>query len=106
MSNNDTFIQRSLISQLSNVLNAIDAIEIEVVTHGYGIDLLLNDTAFKKDILALHGQGVRFMACKNTLEEDKITEEDLLDVTEIIPTGLGHVITRQSEGWSYIKATF
>lgn len=106
LSNNDTFVQKSLIRQLNNVLKAIDEIEIEVVTHGYGIDLLLEDTAFQKDIVALHERGVRFLVCRNTLEQDKIAEENLLKFARIVPSGLAHIITRQSQGWSYIKASY
>jgi uncharacterized protein len=106
LSNNDTFVQKSLIRQLNNVLKSIDEIEIEVVTHGYGIDLLLRDTAFQKDIVALHERGVRFLVCRNTLDQDKISEENLLKFVTIVPSGLAHVITRQSQGWSYIKASY
>jgi intracellular sulfur oxidation DsrE/DsrF family protein len=106
LSNNDTFIQKSLIRQLNNVLKAIDEIEIEVVTHGYGIDLLLKDTAFENNIIALHEQGVRFLACKNTLDQQNLSEKDLVEFTTVVPSGLAHVIIRQGEGWSYIKASF
>src|SRR5687768_8390610 len=106
LSNNDTFVQKSLIRQLNNVLKAIEEINIEVVTHGYGIDLLLKNTTFENSIIALHDQGVTFVVCKNTLDQQKISEKALLEFAAVAPSGLAHVITRQSEGWSYIKASF
>ena len=106
LSNNDTFVHKSLIRQLNNVLKAFHNIHIEVVTHGYGVDLLLTNGAFQASIRELHEQGVAFMVCKNTLEQEDLCATRLLDFTEVVPSGIAHVIVRQSEGWSYIKASF
>ena len=106
LSNNDPFVQKSLIRQLNSVLKALDVIKIEVVTHSYGIDLLLKDTVFQNNLEGLHDRGVTFMVCQNTLEQEKLCRDGLLDFTEVIPSGVAHVIARQSEGWSYIKASF
>ena len=72
LSNNDTFVQKSLIRQLSNLLAAMDDISVEVVTHSYGIDLLLEDSPFKNNIKILGNQGVDFLICGNTINHDKL----------------------------------
>lgn len=106
LSNNDTFVQKSLIRQLSNLLAAMDDISVEVVTHSYGIDLLLEDSPFKNNIKSLGSQGVDFLICGNTINHDKLDRSAFLDVSRIVPAGIAHIIQRQSEGWSYIKAGF
>lgn len=106
LSSNDTFIQKSLIRQLASLLEAVAGIRIEVVAHSYGVDLLLEGSAFKKSIETLGRKGVYFLACKNTITREKMDKVALLPLTRIIPGGLAHIIQRQSEGWSYIKAGY
>ncbi|MEO5602605.1 MAG: DsrE family protein, partial [Cyclobacteriaceae bacterium] len=106
LSNNDPFIHKSLIGQLFSLLDALDGITIEVVTHGYGIDFLLKDSPFTTMIEALGEKGVVFMVCRNTLDEGKTEATDVMGLVKIIPAGVAHVVIRQSEGWSYIKAGF
>src|SRR5687767_10862222 len=104
LSNNDTFIHKSLIRQLSNLLTALQGVTVEVVAHSYGIDFLLKDSPFKDNIEVLAGQGVEFMVCQNTLKEGKTDPAEILPLAKIIPAGIAHVVVRQSEGWGYIKA--
>ena len=106
LSNNDTFIHKSLVRQLSNLLSALEGVTIEVVAHSYGIDFLLKDSPFRENIEALAGQCVKFMVCQNTLNEGKTDATEILPSAKIIPAGIAHVVIRQSEGWGYIKAGF
>ena len=106
LSDNDTFVQKSLIRQLSNLLEAMKDISVEVVTHGYGIDFLLEDSPFRNNIDALQCKGVDFLACENTLRQENLDRSALLKSTSIVPAGIAHIVQRQSEGWSYIKAGF
>jgi len=106
LSSNDTLVHRSVLKQLHHIKKAIKNVTIEVVTHGPGIELLSKQSPFKNTIEALNLQGVVFLVCQNTLNEKKVSPEELLPLIKIIPSGLVHVITRQSEGWSYIKAGF
>jgi intracellular sulfur oxidation DsrE/DsrF family protein len=106
LSTNDTFVQTSLIRQLNNLVTAMPGITIEVVTHGYGIDFLLADSPFRHSIESLANNGAAFIACQNTLTEAKMHAMDLIGNTKIVAAGIAHVITRQREGWPYIKAGF
>ena len=106
LSNNDTLVHKSLIRQLNNILNAFETVSIEVVVHGPGIDMMMRNAPYENNLHLLSGKGIRFLACQNTMNEKKIKVEDLNDVTKVIPAGIAHIIIRQSEGWSYIKAGF
>lgn len=106
LSNNDTFIQKSLIRQLTNLLDAMDDVSIEVVTHSYGIDLLLQNSPFRNNIEDLKEKGVDFIACENTLRHEQMDARQLLGEVTIVRAGIAHIIQRQAQGWSYIKAGF
>jgi uncharacterized protein len=74
------------------------------VSHGAGIELLFNDSPVKNKLHLLHEKGVTFLFCQNTLTDRKIKISKFLAFSKIVPSGVAHIIVRQSEGWSYIKA--
>ena len=106
LSSADTLVYKSLVKQLNNMQKAFNKITIEVVTHGPGIEFLSKKSTLQNSIRALNQQGIAFLVCQNTLTEKNVSPAELLDLVKIIPSGLAHLITRQSEGWSYIKAGF
>lgn len=106
LSTSDTLVHKSFIKQLNNLINAMDRVEIEVVTHGPGVEFLFKNSAHRNNIEKLRQRGVTFLVCQNTLNEKKIQSSEFLPLAKIIPAGIAHVIIRQSEGWSYIKVGF
>lgn len=106
LSNNDTFVQKSMLRQLTNLIEAMNGVRIEVVTHSHGIDLLLKDCPFRKQIEKLERNGVEFLICENTIRAEKLDLSELSRTAKPIPAGVAHIVRRQSEGWSYIKAGY
>jgi len=106
LSSNDEQVCKSLLKQIGNVTKELSEIKMEIVTHGPGIELLLLNTRFINLLEEKANRGVRFLVCRNTLIEKAITASEIISVAEIIPSGIAHLIVRQSEGWSYIKAGF
>lgn len=106
LSSNDTLVHRSLLKQLNNIQKAFNTVTIEVVAHGPGIELLSKQSPFKNTVAVLNQKGIAFLVCQNTLNEKNVSPGELVSLIKIIPSGLAHVITRQSEGWSYLKAGF
>lgn len=106
LSNNDTFVQKSLIRQLNDVIESMRGITIEVVAHGYGIDLLLDGSPFRGHLADLGKRGITFLVCEDSIRREKVDRSQLLNFATVIPAGLAHIIQRQSEGWCYIKAGY
>lgn len=93
---------------LTNVKNMLKAVngkaEIEVVCHGAGIALVVQDQSkHPEGVAALIKQGVRFVACENTLREKSISKEILLPNVGTVPSGAVEVIRKQQEGYGYFK---
>ncbi len=106
LSNNDTLVHKALVKQLNNLLNSMNHVKIEVVTHGPGIEFLMNTTRLTNNIEELHKKDVVFLVCNNTLIDKKLTSAVLLPIAKVVPAGIAHIIKRQAEGWSYIKVGF
>ena len=98
---------------LNNVRNHLDAdptVKIVVVTHGPGINFLLQDAKdsqgreFSGAVSDLSSKGVEFRVCNNTLTSRNINPDRLLMETKIVPSGVAEVARLQArEGFVYLK---
>lgn len=98
---------------LRNARNHLDQspkAKIVFVTHGAGIDFLIEGATDKNgnpyDIMVqeLSARKVEFRVCNNTLVARKIDKSKLLPETSIVPSGVAEVARLQiHEGYAYLK---
>lgn len=96
-----------LMGNVQNIQNAFGAnnIQIEVVTYGKGISLLLKtDTAYEERMKKAVDSGVVFAVCQNSMRLRKVTAEDLFPFASPVDAGVAELVRRQEAGWSYIRA--
>ncbi|MBK9318451.1 MAG: DsrE family protein [Bacteroidetes bacterium] len=104
----DTLAHKALISQLKNLKEVwADSVEIEVLIQGPALDMIIADkTTQQEGISKMKQKGVRFIACEFSMRQRKVTKEELLKDVESVNYGLVEIITKQEQGWSYLKAGF
>lgn len=107
---NDSAHAWQALNNIRNHLNASPKAKIVVVTHGGGIDFLLdgaqNKTGNPYDIPVqeLAGRGVQFRVCNNTLETRKLDKSKVLPEASIVASGVAEIARLQSqEGYVYLK---
>ncbi|XYJ12543.1 DsrE family protein [Telluria sp. B2] len=98
------------LGNIRNHLNASPNASIVVVTHGAGIDFLLEDAKDKNGnpydavVQELSNRKVQFRVCNNTLEGRKIDRKRVMPEASIVPSGVAELARLQSqEGYAYIK---
>jgi uncharacterized protein len=98
------------INNIRNHLAADPKAKIVVVTHGLGIDFLLQgavnqmDQPFAGAIGELAARGVEFRVCNNTLVSRKIDASKLAMETTVVPSGVSEVATLQAkQGYVYLR---
>ncbi|WP_460564201.1 DsrE family protein [Hydrogenophaga aquatica] len=98
------------IQNIRNHLAADPTAKIVVVTHGLGIDFLLEgatnqmEQPFAGAVSDLASKGVEFRVCNNTLVSRKISADKLLMETKIVPSGVAEVARLQAkEGFVYLR---
>lgn len=101
-------------AMLRNVTNHLNAVgdknaEIVVVTHGKGVDFLLEGWAdkegksYEEAVQGLVNRGVKFQICNNTLRGRKIEEDKVSMNAKIVPSGVATVAELQQQGYAYLK---
>lgn len=98
------------IGNIRNHLAADPTTKIVVVTHGLGIDFLLEgatnqlDQPFAGAVADLANRGVEFRVCNNTLKARNIDADRLLPEAKIVPSGVAEVAKLQArEGYVYLR---
>ena len=98
------------IGNIRNHLNADPKAKIVVVTHGPGIDFLLDGAEnmagnkFAGSIGELASRGVEFRVCNNTLNSRKIPKEQVVMEAKVVPSGVAEVANLQAtEKYVYLK---
>lgn len=101
----------AVLGNIQNHINAVgkDNIDLKVVMHGNGLDLLKianTNLDMQSKVANLKTQNVAFQVCGNTLKSKKINyKNDLFDVSEkdIVPSGVAELAKLQQQGYVYIK---
>ncbi len=108
---NDAEVAGAALRNIQNHINAVGEknVEIVVVTHGKGIDFLLDGwkdskgKSYEGAVQNLANQGVKFDVCNNTLNGRKIDRSRVNLNATIVPSGVATVAELQLQGYVYIK---
>ncbi len=106
---NDASVARVAMRNIENHLNASPGVKIVVVTHGKGIDFLLNDAkdekgAFAPQVAGLKERGVIFDVCRNTLKGRNLSDDAVIMEAQVVPSGVAEIGKLQAkEGYVYLK---
>lgn len=97
---------------LRNVRNHLDidpTAKITVVSHGNGVDFLMegakdkNGSLYAGPISALKSRGVTFEVCEITLKNRSLKSEQFLHEADFTPSGVVRIAKLQHQGYAYIR---
>ena len=77
--------------------------EIEIVAYGPGIGMLKAEATVANRVLDAMAAGVKVVACENTMTNQKIKREDMIDKIGYVKAGVVELMQKQREGWAYIR---
>ena len=107
---NDASVARVAMRNVQNHINAAPDAKIVVVTHGKGIDFLLNGAkddkgeSYEAQVAGLKEKGVQFRVCRNTLKGRKLGDDAVIMDAQVVPSGVAELGKLQAkEGYVYIK---
>jgi intracellular sulfur oxidation DsrE/DsrF family protein len=94
------------IGNINNLIKGLapEEVEIEVVAYSQGLGLVKNGSSMAKEVAELQEKHVKFVACQNAMRMQHVEAKDLLPGVGMVPAGIVEVVTKQEQGWTYIKA--
>jgi intracellular sulfur oxidation DsrE/DsrF family protein len=101
----DSTSHKVLMKQFGNILSVAPDTKIEVVSHGPGIEMMMQDKSIViNKIKEFKEKGVVFNVCEFSLKERKVDKAKLIEQATYVPAGIIEIVEKQEQGWSYIKA--
>ena len=106
LTSKDSLNQAAVMRWINEISAAEPNAQIEVVMYGQGISMVTKGRSyFEEAVLKFTGnKSIAFKACAVALKNQNIDKSQLLPGIEIVPDGIYEIISKQREGWGYIKA--
>ena len=80
-----------------------DKVQIEIVAYGPGLAMLKADSKVAGGLAAALDDSVGLIACENTMQNNKVTRDEMYGGIAFVQAGVTHIMKRQQEGWAYIR---
>ncbi len=106
LSSADTTVQAAVFRQINNARVELPDLDIEVVFHGQAVYVMMKDsTQFADRIKIAKDKGVTLAVCNNSLRRLKIDPSQVSPSAIVVPSAVAELIKKQTDGWSYLKAS-
>jgi intracellular sulfur oxidation DsrE/DsrF family protein len=93
---------------LNNTKNALADLgagtQLEIVVFGPGIGMVRAGSEVAARVGEAVAAGVKVMVCQNTMRALKLEPKDIHPQAGYVPSGVGELIRKQTEGWAYIRS--
>lgn len=105
MSSKDTVNQQAIVREIGLITGASPEAKLEVVIYGQGLDLAVNGRSGQQPAVEklIKENKASFKVCAMTLARNNIDKSQLVPGVEVVPDGIYEIISKQQEGWGYIK---
>ena len=105
MSTRDSVSQQAIIRELELIRKENPAARLEVVIYGQAMSFAVKDQSRHAEAIRqlATDKNISFKVCAFTMKRFNVDESKLVSGIEIVPDGIYELISKQREGWGYIK---
>lgn len=105
MTSKDSVNQQALVRQISLINKGNADAKLEVVIYGQGLDIAVKGKTSQEPAITqlLAGKNISFKVCEMTMKRHNVDKAQLIPGVEVVPDGIYEIISKQKEGWGYIK---
>lgn len=105
LTSGDSLSQQMAVRWVGEITKAEPTAQVEVVMFGKGLPLAIKDKSAVADQVTnlATNKNVAFKVCAVAMASQKIDKSQLLPGVQTVPDGIYEVISKQREGWGYIK---
>jgi intracellular sulfur oxidation DsrE/DsrF family protein len=105
LTSKDTINQQAVIREIGLIRDANPDARLEVVIYGQGLDLAVKGRSAQENAVQrlIADNKASFKVCAMTMKRNHIEQDQLVAGVEVVPDGIYEILSRQREGWGYIK---
>jgi uncharacterized protein len=107
MTSRDTINQQSLVRELGLIMDSDPSAKLEVVFYGQGLDLVIQNRSSLQPAVEklIRDNKATFKVCEMAMKRQHIDKGQLVAGVQTVPDGIYEIISKQREGWGYIKVS-
>ena len=96
---------KAVIRWTNEIIKASKDAQVEVVFYGNSLDMVQKDKSVVADDVAKlsANKNVSFKVCSVAMKAHNVDKSQLIPGVETVPDGIYEIVTKQREGWAYIK---
>jgi len=105
LTSKDSMDHKAVIRWLTEVSKANPNAKLEVVMYGQGFNMVTKDRSVVSDAITrlAENKNISFKVCEVSLKNNNVDKSQLLPGIGTVPDGIYEIISRQQQGWGYIK---
>ena len=101
----DTIVHRMVTRWVSEIINADPSANVEVVFYAKSLGMITSGSTVSDSIAKFTAmKNVKFKVCEVAMKNNKVEKSQLLPQIQTVPDGIYEIISKQEDGWGYIKA--
>jgi hypothetical protein len=105
LTSRDTLDQKAALRWIKETSGTHPEVQAEVVMYAKGIELVISErSAFVNEVKeAMKNPNVKFSVCAIALKNNNVDKSQLIGGVETVPDGIYEIVSKQQDGWGYIK---
>jgi uncharacterized protein len=105
VSSGDTLVHQAAMRHVSLMAKNYNDSQFEVVVYGNALPMVVTGkSTVGKQIQSLAAnQNVTFRVCELTMKREQVDRSQIIQNVSPVPDAIIEIVTRQGEGWGYIK---
>jgi intracellular sulfur oxidation DsrE/DsrF family protein len=102
---NDQHVWAEVFGNFRNIQRALgpENVAIEMVVYGDAIAMLRDDSLVPNKVEEAMEEGVKIVACENTMKAQNLTRDTMLPNIDYVEAGIVELIKLQAAGWAYVR---
>ena len=101
----DPTVQEMAIRHIGLMADTYPGIQLELVVYGGALPMYMKEksTVGAKIAELSKNNNITFAACQGTMKRHNVDASQLLPGVSVVPDAIMEIVTKQGEGWGYIK---
>ena len=102
----DTMVHKSVLRWLNGISTSKPDAKLEVVLYGQSLNMVRSGKSVVEEALkkVISNPNVMVKVCGSAMKRQNVNASELIPGVEMVSDGIYQIVTRQSQGWGYIKA--
>jgi intracellular sulfur oxidation DsrE/DsrF family protein len=107
VTSHDTVDHRIVLRWMNEELNAHPDAVVEAVFYGKSLDMITQNKSTVSDLVSSYAKknNVSFKVCEVAMKNNNLDKSQLIPGVQTVPDGIGEIVSKQQEGWGYIKVS-